>query len=133
MDPKKVDVNVHPTKLEVRFQEESKVFKAVYHAIKETLLKADLVSDPVKDYRDVTPNDMLKEIKNKDRVEAWGLNKTFMNSVLEKQAQESKEKIEENNQNNSSDTNTNTDTSTSTDASESVESAKAKLDEIAEK
>lgn len=141
MDPKKVDVNVHPTKLEVRFQEESKVFKAVYHAIKETLLKADLVSDPVKDYRDVTPNDMLKEIKNKDRVEAWGLNKTFMNSVLEKQAQESKEKIEESNQNNSCDTNTNTDknvntntsTSTSTDASESVESAKAKLDEIAEK
>ena len=65
MDPKKVDVNVHPTKLEVRFQEESKVFKAVYHAIKETLLKADLVSDPVKDYRDVTPNDMLKEILKK--------------------------------------------------------------------
>ena len=42
MDPSKVDVNVHPTKLEVRFQEDSKVFKAVYHAIKETLLKSDL-------------------------------------------------------------------------------------------
>ena len=50
MDPKLVDVNVHPTKLEVRFQEESKLFKAVYHAIKETLLKSDLISDPVKDY-----------------------------------------------------------------------------------
>lgn len=81
MDPKKVDVNVHPTKLEVRFQEESKVFKSIYHAIKETLLKGDLVSDPVKDYNDVTPNDMLKEIKNKDRVEAWGLNKSFANSM----------------------------------------------------
>lgn len=75
MDPKKVDVNVHPTKLEVRFQEESKIFKAIYHSIKETLLKSDLVSDPVKDYNDVTPNDILKEIKNKDRVQAWGLNK----------------------------------------------------------
>lgn len=45
MSPSKVDVNVHPAKLEVRFEEESKVFKAVYHAIKDTLLKGDLVAD----------------------------------------------------------------------------------------
>ena len=45
MSPSKVDVNVHATKLEVRFEEESKVFKAVYHAIKDTLLKGDLVAD----------------------------------------------------------------------------------------
>ncbi len=83
MDMKKVDVNVHPTKLEVRFEEEGNVFKAVYHAIKETLLKGDLVSDPEKDYSDLTPNDILKEVKNKDRVEAWGLNKTFQNSKQE--------------------------------------------------
>lgn len=46
LNPSKVDVNVHPAKLEVRFEEESKVFKAVYHAIKDTLLKNDLVSNP---------------------------------------------------------------------------------------
>lgn len=46
MSPELVDVNVHPAKLEVRFQEESKVFKAVYHAIKDTLLKTDIVSNP---------------------------------------------------------------------------------------
>lgn len=45
MNPQKVDVNVHPAKLEVRFEEESKVFKAVYHAIKDSLLKGDLVAD----------------------------------------------------------------------------------------
>ncbi len=39
MDPSKVDVNVHPAKLEVRFQEESKIFQAIFHAIKDTLLK----------------------------------------------------------------------------------------------
>ena len=45
MNPQKVDVNVHPAKLEVRFEEENKVFKAVYHAIKDTLLKGDLIAD----------------------------------------------------------------------------------------
>ena len=49
MDPRKIDVNVHPTKLEIRFQEEQKVFKAVYHAIKEALLKGDLVKNPEKE------------------------------------------------------------------------------------
>ena len=43
MEPNKIDVNVHPTKLEIRFQEEQKVFKAVYHAIREGLLKCDLI------------------------------------------------------------------------------------------
>lgn len=41
MNPNKVDVNVHPAKLEVRFEEEDKMFKAVYHAIKDTLLKGN--------------------------------------------------------------------------------------------
>ena len=45
MNPGKVDVNVHPAKLEVRFEEENTVFKAVYHAIKDALLKAELVAD----------------------------------------------------------------------------------------
>ena len=36
--PSRVDVNVHPAKLEVRFQEESKIFQSIFHAIKDTLL-----------------------------------------------------------------------------------------------
>lgn len=45
MTPNKVDVNVHPAKLEVRFENEDVIFKAMYHAVKDTLLKANLISD----------------------------------------------------------------------------------------
>ena len=41
MNPSKVDVNVHPAKLEVRFEDENLIFKAVYHAIRDSLLKID--------------------------------------------------------------------------------------------
>ncbi len=48
INPAKVDVNVHPAKLEVRFEEENKIFQSVYHAIKDTLLKTELVANSEK-------------------------------------------------------------------------------------
>ena len=101
MDPKKVDVNVHPTKLEVRFQEDGKVFKAVYNAIKQALLKFDLVPDTDKEYKDETPNDILKSINansnlftTKVNSNAWNINKE---DIDKNKKEELKEEVKEEN------------------------------------
>ena len=59
MDPSKVDVNVHPAKLEVRFQDESSVCKAVYHAIKSIMDSKESEKLIAKK----TENTVLNEIK----------------------------------------------------------------------
>ena len=39
------DVNVHPTKMEVRFKDEDQIYKVVYHAIKSTMLKFEFLGN----------------------------------------------------------------------------------------
>lgn len=44
VDPTRVDVNVHPRKMEVRFAEEASIFRSVYHGIKDELERVSLVN-----------------------------------------------------------------------------------------
>lgn len=68
MNPAKVDVNVHPAKLEVRFEEESKIFQAIYHSIKDSLLKTELVANSEKSIH-IEESNKINEQKNNPYIE----------------------------------------------------------------
>ena len=83
MNPQKVDVNVHPAKLEVRFEDENKIFKAIYHAIKDSLLKEDLIPDKTK-------IEMDKQLQAQS---SWKINRTesiVNTNVEDKEVKETK-------------------------------------------
>ena len=65
IEPNKIDVNVHPTKLEIRFQEEQRVFKAVYYTIKEALLRDDITQNTKIVEEDTTLKDSVND-ENKE-------------------------------------------------------------------
>ena len=68
VEPKKIDVNVHPTKLEIRWSEEQKIFKALYHAIREGLLKEEFIktSEDIKDSEQKNEDVINSDFNSKD-------------------------------------------------------------------
>ena len=93
MNPNQLDVNVHPAKLEVRFQEENKVFKLVYHAIKETLVKVETLNqnqiDNITEEKQMN-NNYTNEIEKIDDKMFEGLNKPVANAIIEEKENELK-------------------------------------------
>ncbi len=85
INPNKVDVNVHPAKLEVRFEEENKVFQAIYHSIKDTLLKADLIKNTSKEEnKKQTPAEIQRQLNRRE--------KSFEERLAEKMREKEQEK-----------------------------------------
>ena len=73
MNPRKVDVNVHPAKLEVRFENENTIFKAVYNSIKEKLLSDE--SNNVEEKNEFQPKKetIVEQIYNQRKLQEMGL------------------------------------------------------------
>ena len=63
------DVNVHPTKMEVRFKDEDKLYKIFYHAIKSAMLKSEFL-----DNSGETQKEEKEEQKREERTTSKGGN-----------------------------------------------------------
>jgi DNA mismatch repair protein MutL len=71
ISPRKVDVNVHPTKLEIKFEDEKGVYTALVNSVKEALTGHSLIPD-IKDVTLKTPEleaFSIQEIKTFDELE----------------------------------------------------------------
>lgn len=136
IEPKKIDVNVHPTKLEIRWSEEQKVFKAVYHSIREGLLKEKLISTPEKNNEDektveTNETERKEEVIKEKREEQEFKNQTmripsFINMFKKKE-------VETQNEEENIDTeNTIQELFNMKNAAENVEESKEKIEELRE-
>lgn len=67
MDPELVDVNVHPSKLEVRFSKESELIQFVEGCIRQTLQQQVLIPQGGK----VTPSSVIREQVVQERMELY--------------------------------------------------------------
>ena len=93
MNPKEVDVNVHPAKLEVRFQNDEKVFKAVYSALKQAIQNMDFDSkEMTSDIANRGPKAELETEENVyDTADIGVMVKESLHQVIDENEEDSKE------------------------------------------
>ncbi|MEA4816825.1 MAG: DNA mismatch repair endonuclease MutL [Lachnospiraceae bacterium] len=94
ISPSEIDVNVHPTKLEVRFADEDIIYKAVYLAIdnafKDSILIPDIKLDTPKESFTMEKNKTYSINIHKDRLHDFSEDKPYESKAYESAPHESK-------------------------------------------
>ncbi len=67
IDPSKIDVNVHPTKTEIKFEEDKHIYAILISSIRQALGKYNIA--PTLDFERETSFDLPYELKNQEMVE----------------------------------------------------------------
>ena len=85
IDPKKIDVNIHPNKMKIKIEQEGKLYEKIFDIIRNTLKNNDILSKQAnsKESHEQTDNNKQNDIQSKFENEA-------SNQSSEKQLRESK-------------------------------------------
>ena len=87
INPVHIDVNVHPAKLEVKFDDETVVFNAIYYAVRTAIEKNNKETSPFTNIKEIENREKIEQIskdllnngviKNNDKVVATNVVKKF--------------------------------------------------------
>lgn len=93
IDPQKIDVNVHPSKLEVRFDDEKDVYNFVISVVRKSLAQFDLVPSLVFNEDKVFQNNFDNKI-NAEKLSISSLRKIDKDDFTDRPIQNQKSKID---------------------------------------
>lgn len=83
--PELVDVNVHPTKAEVRFQDDREVFSAIFNTVRSGLAGEILIPEPLKNDRIIKSEQQLLLNKDYDQMPIMNQNTNRDESIYNNQ------------------------------------------------